>query len=296
MPRYLTTVQSPHSECVVSAQRLCSLCTVTTQRLCRESPLQVPVAKTQQSRKINFVLSLVFGTRDTTPFLLCLMIERLPADLIARRSGQTLIAGWRDPALQRISDALGSGLTSYTSGALPLGKACRLVAKLQTAFPDLTRDRKHAWRLKQAGKPRYKLVVFANRSGKTALFWLLTDQPTDLREQWLDATDAVSRLSCYQWEAVRRTKPGAALPVWTWAMAAEAFKSAKAELKSYVRSGQLDDVAAMGKWSATWPGFSAVRRQRQALAHVYAGEWRRARSDAPPAWPKLRYVQRLRTR
>lgn len=224
------------------------------------------------------------------------MIERLPADLIARRSGQTLIAGWRDPALQRISDALGSGLTWYTSGALTLSKACGLVAKLQTAFPELTRDRKHAWRLHKAGKPRYKLVVYANRSGAKALFWLMTDQPVDPREQWLDATSSDSRLKCYQWEAVRQTKPGVALPVWTWAMAAEAFESAKAEVRSYVRSGQLDQVAAIGKWSASWPGFSAVRRQRQALAHVYAGEWRRAgRADAPP-WPKLRYVQRLRTR
>lgn len=224
------------------------------------------------------------------------MIERLPADLLALRSDQTVIAGWRDPALQRISDALRSGLTWYTSGSLALTKASRLVAKLQSAFPDLTRNRQHASRLKAAGKPRYKLVVFANRSGGTALFWLLTDQPTDLREQWLDATDAARRLSCYQWEAVRQTKPGVALPVWTWAMAAEAFESAKAEVRSHVRSGQLDQVAAIGKWSASWPGFSAVRRQRQALAHVYAGEWRRAgRADAPP-WPKLRYVQRLRTR
>lgn len=262
----------------------------------RPVALSAPARKGPKSRKINFVLSLVFGTRDTTPFLLCLMTQRLPAELIARRSGQTLIAGWRDPALQRISDALRSGLTWYTSGSLALTKASSLVAKLQSAFPELTKNRQHSSRLKTAGKPRYKLVVFANRSEGTALFWLLTDQPTDLREQWLDATDAASRLRCYQWEAVRRTKPGGALPVWTWAMTSEALVSAKSELRRVIRNGLIDQAVVWGQASATWPGFSAVRRQRVALANFYAREWRRSRSDEPPAWPRLRYVQRLRTR
>lgn len=254
------------------------------------------LAGARKGRKINFVLSPDFGTRDTTPFLLCLMLQRLSPELIARRSSQTVIAGWRDPVMQRISDALGSGLTWYTSGALTLDKAVRLVAKLQSVYPELSRDRSHAWRLKKAGKPRYKLIVFANRSGATALFWLMTDQPVDTREKWLDAANPDSRLSCYQWEAVRRTKPGAALPVWTWAMEASAFAAAKIEVKQMIRTGQLDRVAGIGTWSATWPGFSAIRRQRQALAYVYAGEWRRARKGDPPPWPKLRYVQRLRTR
>lgn len=224
------------------------------------------------------------------------MIQRLPPTLIALRTEQTVVAGWRNPALQRISDTLRSGLTWYTSGTLPLDKAAKLVAKLQSAFPELARNRNFASRLKAKGLPRYKLIMFANRPGDTALFWLFTDQPIDPRERWLDATSCESRLTCYQWEAVRRTKKGVSTPVWTWAMTAEALLAAKKELRTVIRKGPVERAVAIGRESATWPGFSAVRRQRLALAYLYAGEWRRFRKGEPPVWPRLRFVQRLKTR
>lgn len=223
------------------------------------------------------------------------MSERIPSALLNRRTDQTVVAGWRDPAMQRVSDALRSGLTWYVQGSLPLPDAGRLMAKFQERFPALTRDRKHAHRQKLAGEPRYKLVVFANRSSDEALFWLLTDRPDDPREKWLDATR--SRLRCYEYEAVQRTRAGAETPAWSWAFAADHFKRLKDEIASSIRRGTKPCTAVgMGQEARTWAGFSGVRAQHAQLAKVYRHEWSRKHGTEPEPWPRLRYVQRLRTR
>lgn len=224
------------------------------------------------------------------------MTERIPAALLATRTDQTVVAGWRDPTLQRISDALRAGLTWYVSGSIKLAEASRVVRKLQAAFPQLTRDKRHSSRQGLAGLPRYKLIVFANRSAGEALFWLMTSQPIDTREKWRDATASRTRLTCYQWEAVQQTKAGASAPVWTWAMSSESLARIKDEIRDAIRHGRPTQAVALGNESATWPGFAAVRIQRTALAHLFAGEWTRTRRDDPPKWPRLRYVQRLKTR
>lgn len=233
---------------------------------------------------------------DATPLT---PIPRIPAALLTRRTGQTIVCGWRDPALQRISDALRVGLIWYVSGRLPLVDAAQLVDKFRARWPALGRDRKFAHRLRLAGEPRYRLVVLANRARSEALFWLLTDRTdgeNDSRESWQDATSNRTRLACYQWEAVRMPRIGAVAPSWTWSMTSAAFAIAKNEIRDAIRSRRAAQATAYGCEAATWPGFAGVRRQHAALAKIYAGEWRRIRSDDPPLWPRLRYVQRLPTR
>lgn len=225
------------------------------------------------------------------------MTTRIPAALLARKSDQTIVAGWRDPAMQRISDALRSGLTWYVHGSLPLPEASRLVAKFQERFPPLLRDRRHAHRRKLASEPRYKLIVFANRSSDEALFWLMTDRPEDPRESWRDAT-GLDRLRCYDYEAIRLTRQGAATPAWSWAMTADRFDRLKTEIKDAIRRGAPAIAIGLGEEARTWAGFAGVREQHAALRKIYLHEWaRKFRSQSePPPWPRLRYVQRLRTR
>lgn len=224
------------------------------------------------------------------------MIERIPAALLARKADQTIVAGWRDPAMQRVCDALRAGLTSYVHGRIELPQAWRLVAKFQDRFLALTRDRRHAHRQKLAGLPRYKLIVFANRASAEALFWLLTDRPEDPREHWLAA--GADRLSCYNYEAVRKTRSQSPVPAWTWQMTGEHFSRLKAEIKSSIRRGNPEIAAGLGQEARTWPGFAGVRSQRAALQKVYENEWKAKFGEAssPPPWPRLRYVQRLKTR
>lgn len=224
-------------------------------------------------------------------------MDRLPEALTDRRTEQTHVAGNRDPAMQRVSDALCAGLTWYVQGQLSLADAWRLVAKFQDGFPQLTRDRFHAHRCKAAGKPRYKLVVFANRSSSQALFWLLTDRPEDPREKWLDALGA-KRLNCYEYEAVRRTRTGSDNPAWTWQLSPEHFKQLKDEIVLGIRRGTKPCTAArLGQKARTWAGFAGVRSQHAQLARIYHHEWKRKHGNAEPEpWPRLGWVRRLRTR
>lgn len=225
------------------------------------------------------------------------MTDRIPAALLSRRCDQTVVAGWRDPAMQRISDALLSGLSWYVPGRLALEKAARLVTKMQAHFPQLTRDRRHAHRQKLAGEPRYKLVVFANRPGGEALFWLLTDRPADPREKWRHAVGA-ERLTCYDYEAVRHTRGNSDSPAWTWQLRPERFKKLKDEITSSVRRATKPCTAAsVGLEARTWAGFAGVRKQHAQLERIYRHEWKRKHGNTEPEpWPRLGYVQRLKTR
>lgn len=226
------------------------------------------------------------------------MVERISASLLSRRTDQTIVAGWRDPAMQRVTDTLRSGLTWYVHGRLPLRDATRLVAKFQERFPQLKRDRRHAHRQKLAGAPRYKLITFANRQSLELLFWLLTDRPTNPREKWQDATGA-DRVPCYQYEAVQHTREGFGEPAWSWGMTVEHFDRIKAELRIAIRENLSHEAKRIGDDSAKWwPGFGVVRQQRKVLHTIYRHEWKRKfrSSSEPPAWPRLSYVDRLPTR
>ena len=195
--------------------------------------------------------------------------------------------------MQRISDALGAGLTWFVQGSTGLQSGAELVAKFRTRHPQLTRDRRHAYRQKEAGKPRYRLIVFANRPQSEILFWLLTDQAEHASEKWIDSTR--NKLTFYHWEAVRHTREGASKPAWTWAMSTSKFAKLKQEIVDAIRKGPAERAVALGRESCTWPGFARVRAQREQLNRVYEWEWKRKRSDSAPAWPRQGFLQRVRT-
>lgn len=227
------------------------------------------------------------------------MPARLPPSLAQLQSDQTVICAHFVPAMQRIADALRGGYVHHVSGSVALAQASRLVEKLQTRFPGLGQSKYVAYRNGRAGRARHKLIVFANRASSTAIFHLLTDRPQEEdRENWCDARRKASRLQLYQYEALQATKAGTSGTVWTWQIQRSVVDELKALARISIRAKKAVPVEVLIQESRTWPGFSGVRLQRVALASSITAEWRRTMPSnlPPPEWPRLRYVQRVRTR
>jgi len=207
----------------------------------------------------------------------------------------TVICTGLAPTLQRITDALVGGYTHAVCGVVPLADAARVVHKLQVRYPVLTRDRRHAWRERQAGRPAHKLIAFANRGSGEMPFVLLTTAPDDL-ERWRDVTTK-DRPTIYQYEAVRRPREGQAAPAWTWQIGAGEMARYRAEMRELIRRRRIAGVLRFIQQTASWPGFAGVREQREALRKAVTGEWVRSMPHTePPPWPRLRYLRRIATR
>lgn len=225
------------------------------------------------------------------------MPTRLPAKLAALESEQTIICTKVVPAMQRITDALGNGQTHVVSGSVALVDAPRVIAKIQGRFHGLTRNRKHAYREREAGRPSYKMVAHANSSAGRLQFWLMTDRPDpEDGEKWLEATK--SRPKCYQYEALRQTREGFSEPAWTWQMTSGAFDQVRAVMLDQVTRKDDSGLLTSIQLSKTWPGFHGVRQQRAVLWGTVNGHWRRVRAatEPMPEWPRLNYVRRVRSR
>lgn len=225
------------------------------------------------------------------------MPTRLHSKLVALESEQTIICKMVVPAMQRITDALGNGQIYVVSGTVDLAEAARVITKLQGRFPGLTRNRKHAYRERMAGRPCYKLIAHANTAASQLQFWLMTNLPeaTD-GERWIDACERRPR--CYQYEALRLTREGASEPAWTWQMTAEAFDQVRTIMLSQVTRQDDAGLESSIQMSRTWPGFHGIRKQRATLWATVNGHWKRVRGDSIPVpeWPRLSYVRRVRSR
>lgn len=227
------------------------------------------------------------------------MPSRLPSALQTLESEQTLICAYLVPAMQRITDALRSGYVYYTSGEVDLTAAVSLITKLQGRFPGLSRSRKHAYRVRKAGGARYKLIAHWNGSAGFMRFLLFTDGPTPGDgETWADARWKQSRLTLYEYEALQMTKRGLSGPAWTWRIQRDVVDDYKRFARSCINSRRQDALEQMIQLTVTWPGFSGIRQQRASLKAAVDRDWRIAMPSGvlPPRWPRLRYVQRVRTR
>lgn len=227
------------------------------------------------------------------------MPTRLHPRLAALETNQTTVCTRLDAAMQRRTDALALGYVHHVGGTVPLSKAASLVDKLQARFPALKDNKNQAYYRKTKARPRHKLIAFANRSSAEFLFHLMTDLPqADDRERWSDARNKRSRLCLYQYEALEVTKAGQAGTSWTWQMQRPYIEEFKALAKLSIRAKAPRPVLAVIEESRTWPGFFGVRTQRSALRASLTAEWIRSMpaTEPPPEWPRLRYLQRLRTR
>lgn len=199
-------------------------------------------------------------------------------------------------AMQRITDALAAGLSWYTAGELPAEKWPRVEAKLAARYPLLMRDRFAVYRAKKAGESRQRLIVFQPKGESRVGFFLLTSV-VDSDEPWRDSTNKHTRPRLWNYEAVRITKPGANAPLWSWRIESTAYAQLRNTLIERIRKHQDTALVEWIDSTRKWPGFAQVRRQHFALGLLLQGEWSRSRAgEAIPDWPRLRYVQRLKTR
>ena len=200
-------------------------------------------------------------------------------------------------AMQRIGDALGAGLTWHTSGWIDVGKLPGFIAKLATRYPELGRDRHFVHRRRRAGMPVHKLVVFALKDSDRAYFTLLASAP-DEQERWLAGTESGTRPALWHFHALRATKPGTDAPAWTWRLTKAAHGTFRAQVIEWVRSHQDRRLLDFIEEACRWPGFAGVRLQYAGLGKLAAGEWARSRAagETAPAWPRMGYIRRRRTR
>lgn len=227
------------------------------------------------------------------------MPSRLPSSLQALESEQTLICAYLVPAMQRITDALRNGYVYYTSGEVDIATAVRLIAKLQGRFACLSRNRKYAYRVRKAGGARYKLVAHWNRSADFMRFVLFTDRPSPGDgETWADARRKQSRVALYEYEALQMTKRGLSGPAWTWQIQRGVVDDYRRFARSCINSRRQEALERMIQLTVTWPGFAGIRQQRASLKAAVDHDWRVAMPSnvPPPPWPRLRYVERIKTR
>ena len=217
----------------------------------------------------------------------------------AAGADQVLVCTSPAAFLQRVSDALRYGLTWYVRGTAPEAKWAGIEAKFRARYPTLGRDRKFLARERKAGRPAVRLFVLQPKGRAAGLveFVLVAAAPVPGDgETWRDATR--DRLRVWSYEAVRQTRPGASEPAWTWRLQKARYDALRSEIIERVRKRQDDALSALAASTRRWPGFAPIRKQHRALGLLLAGEWRRSRAagEAPPEWPRLGYVRRLKTR
>lgn len=224
------------------------------------------------------------------------MPQTVPAWLAVFAADQTVICASRTSVMQRITDVLARDYTHWVQTEVPKEKVVQVIEKFQARYPMLAKTRTVASKAKAKGQARHKAVVFWNGSAGHALIYLFTDRPTDEhREKWLPTFGTKNRVSYYQFEAVRHDREGSLS--WTWRIESQHFEELRAFMVAAIRKTPDEKLLIFIKETRTWPGFHQVRAQHKALGEVLKAQWKRSsRKDPLPVWPRLYYLQRIRTR
>ena len=200
--------------------------------------------------------------------------------------------------MQRVLDVLKNGYTHVVLIDVPISKGFLVIEKLQERFPMLTKTRSSASRAKMATdpKPRHKCVVFWNSSSSRCLIYLFTDQPrTEDRENWCCILNKQSRVTFYEYEAIRYANGDEY--AWTWQIEKNHLRRMQQELIKAIRKRDFDYINDLISKSRKWPGFKAVRRQHKTFGMLMTRYWKReAVKETMPDWPWLYYLQRIATR
>lgn len=208
-----------------------------------------------------------------------------------------MICASRNALMQRVSDVLKSGYTHVVQMQVDLGKAQAVIEKLQGRFPMLGKTRTVASKAKAKGMPRHKAVAFWNASAGHAMVYLFTDRPEiQDREKWEPVEGGKGhRVTFYEYEAIRHDRGGRL--AWTWQMEKARLQKLEESLVAAIRSSDADAIATFIAETRTWPGFNRVREQHKALGELLKAQWKRsARKEPLPVWPRLYYLQRIKTR
>jgi hypothetical protein len=196
--------------------------------------------------------------------------------------------------MQRIADALDAS-PWHVVGITPASRWPGVVEKLSRRYPTLTRDRWHLHRQRAAGAPAVRLIAYQRDE---SVEWVLVAAApvSGDGETWRDARARNGRLRWWAYEAVRRTRPGASAPGWTWQVIPDVYEATREALVKAIRQGRRDRIEATIRACRRWPGFGPVRRQHRALGLLLAREAKRRGFKDPPDWPRIGYVRRLPSR
>jgi len=201
----------------------------------------------------------------------------------------------KTPFMQRIADLVRSGHTQYVQGVISVEKAGFFSFKMETQY-GTAKNKVDACRARQRGEGSARLL-FLHHGDERFLTWILLyqqgNQLTKFETNWRDALEDKICLTGY--ELVRRTRPSATKPAWTWRYSQSQYERLRDQIIQSIR-GKRDDVLRQLIHSiARSPGFAGARDQVKSLFDLIKSEWkrRRAKTEQCPVLPKHGYTRRI---
>ena len=199
--------------------------------------------------------------------------------------------------MQRLSDLIRTGHTSYVEGQIPAEKAPYFAAKLDALYL-VGQNKLQASRHRKAGNASFRLLMLASEGHAQIRWYLLrTDgrMPAEAsREKWRDALS--DRITLTGYELVRLTKPGAKAPVYTWRYTKDRAQDLREAILHAIRTKRDDELRQLIHSIFKTPGFAGARDQVKKMVDLIKDEWKRSRSKADPLPDiptRLGYVRRL---
>ena len=197
--------------------------------------------------------------------------------------------------MQRISDLVRPGHSSYVQGRISFDKAGALIKKFEQRY-SISRTKLEASRARRVGLSSTRLLLL-HQEGQTELDWILLHHrgdELDTNEKWRDAI--TDRINLTGYELVRLTKPAEPRPVWTWRYSRLRYDDLRNEFIECIRQRRQRDLEQL--INTTWrsPGFHGVREQVKKLRELIKAEWKRSRrstEELPVIPERIGYLRRI---
>jgi hypothetical protein len=207
----------------------------------------------------------------------------------------TFVHTKKTPFMQRVADLVRTGHTQYVIGQVALKKAGYLAGKFSGTL-SINEDKVQAFRARKKGLPTARLL-FLEAADPDLLHWILLmqsgEQPDVSGQNWRDALE--DRIAITGYELVRKTRPGAQGPAWTWRYTQASQNRLHDEIVAAIRHKDDAQLRQLIDSIRRSPGFAAVRDQVKELKNLIGKEWKRSRrsSEPLPVLPRHGYVRRI---
>jgi hypothetical protein len=226
------------------------------------------------------------------------MKKQKPSNRISqtRKSSPTnpFIFTKKAPWMQRIASTVGQGAQHYIQGTTKLAKAAFRCADLHKRYK--VNSAKHQ-DLKARKIKQPVARWFAWFDGADDVHWvLLVDRidESNQAESWRNVT--TDRIQLTGYELVRKTRPGAKAPSWTWQYSRSREHALRDQIVSAIRFRQDVQVAQIIHSLTRTIGFAGARQQVKKCFALMRSEWKRTRSHSEvlPEIPKfIGFLQRV---
>lgn len=202
--------------------------------------------------------------------------------------------------LQRITDYVSRGYSSWQTGEIEPAKAAPLVTKFGN-FYGTNRTPMQRVRDRQKGVGAAALLLYQPPESERVRWVLLVtrpelgEHPAHRAETLRDGLQADGRVTIPGYELVRITKPQEPKPVWSWRWPKATEETWRARVVQGIRARAEVDLARTIFLLNRQPGFAGVREQVKRMYALIRSEWKRTRGslDGLPEIPAaVGYVQR----